>query len=158
MPKYFIYLIYTTIFALILIATVPKKEIQRLAIYGIIFGGIMDVLMLIFGIVTGLYGWINYGPLGFMGIPLFSNVSWAIFFILYFYFLPSKKPLVYLYASVGIMFAILYANLVIDLGIFKSYSRILLPLISFIGWFSIATLGFYKLNNYIEGNDKNSIK
>lgn len=154
MPKYFLYLIYTTIFALILIATVPKKEIKRLAIYGIIFGGMMDVLMLIFGNVTGLYAWINYGPLGFMGIPIFSNVSWAIFFILYFYFLPSTKPLNYLYASAGVIFSILYTNMLIDLGVFKAYNRTLLPLIAFIGWFTTATWGYYKLNSFIESKDK----
>lgn len=154
MPKYYIYPIYITIFALILFATVPKKEIQRLSIYGIIFGGIMDVLMLIFGNVTGLYGWINYGPFGFMGIPIISNISWSIFFILYFYFLPTKKPLNYIYASVGILFSILYTNMLIDLGVFKSHNRILLPLIAFVGWFSTATWGYYKLNSFIEDEDK----
>lgn len=153
MPKYFIYLIFTSVFALILIATVPKKEIRRLAIYGIIFGGMMDILMLIFGNITGLYGWINYGPLGYMGIPILADISWAIYFILYFYFLPAKKPLNYVFACAGIVFSVLYTNLVINLGVFHSYNRILLPLVSFIGWFSIATWGFYKLNNFIEGKD-----
>lgn len=153
MPRYYIYPIYTTVFALILLATVPKKEIHRLSIYGIIFGGMMDVLLLVFGNVTGLFGWINYGPLGFMGITLFSNVSWAIFFILYFYFLPSKKPLNYIYASVAIVFSISYTNLVINLGVFQSYNRISLPLIAFIVWYLTATWGYYKLNNFIEGKD-----
>lgn len=154
MPKYYIYLIYTTIFALILLATVPKNEIQRLSIYGIIFGGMMDILMLIFGKVTGLFAWINYGPFGFMGIPIFSNVSWAIFFIMYFYFLPKQKPFNYIFAGAGVLFSILYTNLVIDLGIFKSYNRTWLPLIAFVGWFSIATWGHYKLNSFIEGKTR----
>ena len=154
MPKYFIYLIYTTIFSLILIATVPKKEIHRLAIYGIIFGGLMDVLMLVLGKVTGQFAWINYGPLGFMGIPIFSNVSWAIYFIMYFYFLPKQKPFNYLFVGAGVLFSILYTNLVIELGIFKSPSRVLQPLIAFTGWFSLATWGFYKMNNYIEGKKR----
>ena len=114
----------------------------------------MDILLLVFGNITGLFGWINYGPLGFKGLTLFSSISWAIFFILYFYFLPSKKPLNYLFAIVGIVFSIIYTNLVINLGVFKSYSRILLPLISFSAWFSITTWGFYKLNNFIESEEK----
>lgn len=154
MPKYFIYPIFTTIFSLILIGTVPKKEIQRLSIYGIIFGGMMDVLVHISGNVTGLFAWKNYGPFGYKRIPIFANISWAIYFILYFYFLPKKKPLNYIFAGAGVFFSTLYYNLMIDVGILKSSSRILLPLVGFTGWFSVATWGFYKLNNFIEGKTR----
>lgn len=154
MPLHFIYLIYTAIFAGILVAVVPKKEIHRLSIYGIIFGGMMDVLMLILGDVTGLYGWINYGPFAFMGIPIFSSISWAIFFILYFYFLPEHKPLNYVYITAGIVFSILYTNIVINLGVFEAANRTLLPLIAFIFWFSTATWGYYRLTGYFQGQQQ----
>lgn len=74
MPKYFIYPIFTVIFAIILIANVPRQEIQRLSIYGIIFGGIIDVLVHSFGYVAGLFAWINYGPFGFIGVHLFPSL------------------------------------------------------------------------------------
>lgn len=151
MPKYFIYLIYTAIFAGILVAVVPKKDIRRLSIYGIIFGGLMDIFMLIMGNVTGLYGWINYGPFGFMGIPIFSPISWAIYYILYFHFIPEQKPLNYVYMVAGIVFSILYTNLVINLGVFEAANRTILPLIAFIFWFSIATWGYYRLTGYFQG-------
>lgn len=151
MLKYFIHPILTSVFGLILIVTVPKREIRRLSIYGIIFGAMMDVLMLTFGHITGLYAWINYGPFGFLWIPFFSPVSWAIYFILYFYFLPKQIPLNYIYSVAGIFFAILYTNLVINLGVFYAYNNTYLPLFAFIGWFSIATWGFYKLNRFLEG-------
>jgi len=156
MPKYFIYPIYTVMFALILLANVPKKDIQRLSIYGIIFGGMMDALVHIFGYVTGLFSWINYGPFGFIGVHIFADVTWSIFFILYFYFLPLQKPLNYVFAGGGIFFSLMYYNMVIDLGILKSASRIWLPLLGFVVWFSIATWGYYKLNHFIE--DKTSRK
>lgn len=154
MPKYFIYPIDAIIFALILIAIVPRKEIQRLSIYGIIFGGIMDVIVHFFGYVTGFFSWINYGPFGFIGVHIFADVSWSIYFILYYYFLPQRKPLNYLFVGAGIFFSLLYFNLVIDLGILKSNSRIILPLFGFAVWFSIATWGFYKLNSFIEGKTR----
>jgi hypothetical protein len=133
MPKYFIYPIITIIFALILIANVPKKEIQRLSIYGIIFGGMMDVLVHFFGYITGLFAWINYGPFGFIGVHIFADVAWSIFFIFY-----------------------LYYNMVVDLGILKSVSRIWLPLFGFAFWFSIATWGYCILNSFIEGKLRRS--
>lgn len=150
MPKYFIYLIFMIGFSLILIATVPKMEIRRLSIHGIIFGGIMDVLVHVFGNVTGLFSWINYGPLGVMGIPMFASISWAIFFIIYFYFIPVIKPLNYVFAGASVFFSVLYFNLMIDVGILKSSSRFLIPVMGFAVWFSIATWGYYKLNHFIE--------
>jgi len=150
-PKYFIYPIFTLVFTLILIAIVPRKEIQRLSIYGIIFGGILDALIHFFGYLTGLFSWINYGPFGTLGVHIFANVSWSIFYILYFYFLPQRKPLNYVFAVSATFFSFLYYNMVIDLGILKSTSRIWLPLLGFAVWFSIGTWGFYKLNKFIEG-------
>lgn len=150
MPKYFLYLIFAIGFSLILIATVPKMEIRRLSIHGIIFGGIMDVLVHVFGNVTGLFAWVNYGPLGVMGIPIFASISWVIFFIMYFYFIPVIKPLNYVFTGAGVFFAVLYYNLMIDVGILKTSSRILVPVMGFAVWFSFATWGFYKLNHFIE--------
>ena len=66
------------------------------------------------------------------------------------YILPKQKPLNYLFAVVGIFFSTLYHTMLLDLGILKSASRIILPLLGFSVWFSIATWGFYKLNSFIE--------
>lgn len=146
MPLYFIPVIYTTFFAIILIATVPQREIRRLSIYGIIFGAIGDVLVIISGKVLKLFEYINYEPLGFMGIPFFAPLSWSIFFVLYFYFLPKRKPLIYVYIVAGIGYSILFGNLLVNLGIMKYYyNRFLLPLITFSFWFPTVTWGYYKL-------------
>ncbi len=150
MPKYFLYIIFTIGFSLILIATVPKMEIRRLSIHGIIFGGMMDVLVHVFGNVTGLFAWVNYGPLGVMGIPIFASISWAMFFIMYFYFIPVIRPLNYVFAGASVFFSVLYFNLMIDVGILKSSSRFLVPVMGFAVWFSIATWGYYKLSHFIE--------
>lgn len=152
MPKYLIYPLFTMVFAIILIANVPKKETQRLSIYGIIFGGMMDVLVHFFGYITGLFTWINYGPFGFIGVHLFPNISWSIFYILYFHFLPQLKPMNYIFAGGGIFFSVLYYNMVVDLGILRSSSKLWLPLLGFTIWFSIATWGYYKLNSFLERN------
>lgn len=154
MPKYFLYLIYTAVFSFILLALVPKKQIRQLSFYGIIFGGLMDVIMLTLGKITGLFGWINYGPLGFIGYPIFASISWAIYFILYYYFLPEDKILIFIYTGVGVMFSVLYTNVVINLDIFFSKSRILLPLLSFIFWFTFATWGYLRLKRYVQAKHK----
>lgn len=150
MPKFLLHPLYTAIFALILIALVPRTDIRRLSVHGIIFGGMMDVLVHSFGYVTGLFAWTEYGPFGFIGVHLFANVAWSIFFILFFYFMPTKKPLNYLFVGAGIFFSVLYYNLVLDLGIFQAKSRLIFPLLGFSFWFIVATWGFYKLDRFIE--------
>lgn len=55
MPKYWIYPLYAAAFAALLVVAVPRNEIRRLSIYGIIFGAIVDVISVIFGNLTGLY-------------------------------------------------------------------------------------------------------
>lgn len=143
------------IFALVLVAVVPRKEILRLSFYGIIFGGALDVLVHLFGNITGLYSWINHGPFVFMGISIFASISWAIFFILYYYFIPKIKPLNYIFMGAAVFFSTWNFNFFVDLGILKTYDRFLVPLGGFTVWFSFATWGFYKLNKFIEDKQKN---
>ncbi|NLI92421.1 MAG: iron-containing alcohol dehydrogenase [Peptococcaceae bacterium] len=151
MSLYLLFPAFTMFFALALIATVPREEILRLSFYGIIFGGMADILVHSFGYFTGLFAWINYGPFGFIGVHLFSSISWSIFFILFYYFMPKKKPFNYLFVCAGIFASFLYYNLVLDLGIFQAQSRFLLPLFGFGAWFIVATWGFYQLKYLIEG-------
>ncbi|MDW7674017.1 MAG: hypothetical protein SCK28_05715 [Bacillota bacterium] len=154
MPIHFLHPILTAIFALLLVILVPRSEIRRLAIYGIIFGGLMDVLMLTIGNLTGFFGWINFGPFGLSYLPFFAPISWSIYYIMYFYFLPRQKTLIYLFAASGIGMSILYTNVVINLGVFMStVGRVIVPLITFIFWFSIATMGYFKLSEHF-GNIK----
>ncbi len=149
MPIYFLHLILTAIFALILVLVVPRHEIKRLAVYGIIFGGLMDFLMLTVGSLTGFFGWINFGPFGLSYLPFFAPISWSIFYIMYFYFLPREKVLMYVFAASGIGMSILYTNMVINLGVFMStVGRVIVPVFSFAIWFSIATWGYLKLSEY----------
>jgi hypothetical protein len=150
MPKYLIYPTFTVIYALILLALVSRKDIHRLSLFGIVFGGIMDCLVHSFGYITGLFAWTNYGPFGFIGVHLFGNISWSIFFILFYYFLPGSRPFQYIFVAAAVFASILYYNLLIDIGVFYALGRFVLPFVGFTIWFSIATWGFLKYSHYIE--------
>lgn len=145
MPQNLITPLYTGIFAIIVIAVIPRKEIKRLAIYGIIFGAVFNILSLLIGHITGKYGFMNFEPFGISFIPFFPPISWTLFFMLYFYFMP-KKPLLYIYVASAIFYGILFGNMIMNLGIFKLSDRWLSPLIIFIIWFSTATWGYFRLN------------
>jgi hypothetical protein len=128
------------------VAVVPRKDIHRLSIYGILFGAIGDVFVIISGKVFGLFEYVNYEPFGLMGIPFFAPISWTIYFILYFYFMPKERPFIYIYVISAIGYSILFGNLLVNLGLMiYHYNRLILPLITFSFWFVLITWGYLKL-------------
>lgn len=154
MPLFLLHPLYAVTFVLVLMLMVPRKEIQRLSLFGIVLGGGGDVIVHSFGYITGLFAWINYGPFGFIGVHLFSSIAWSAFFIVYFYYLPRQKPFVYIYIFASICASMIYYNLVLDLQIFKAVDRLIVPFDGFAAWFGVATWTFFKWNHYIEGKSR----
>ncbi|WP_174520469.1 hypothetical protein [Desulfolucanica intricata] len=152
MPNYFIYPIYTIALALIAITIIPKKEIHRLAIYGIFSGAVMDIFAILIVRFIGNGGYINYGPFGFLGIPFFPPIAWTIFFIMYLYILPKHKIFPYIFTVVAAGYSVFFSNILINLGIFKwNYSSIILPFILYASWFTTVTWVYFRLTeNMIE--------
>ncbi len=146
MPVYFIYPIYTAVLMLIVLAVVPRRQIKKLALYGIIFGAATDVLVIVFLKLIGAGGYINIGPFGFMSIPFFPPIAWTAFFILLLHFLPEKNPWNYIYVLVAAGFSTMFSNVLGNLGIFKwNYGGLVVPYITYLSWFSFTT--WYFLND-----------
>ncbi|EHQ90323.1 hypothetical protein [Desulfosporosinus youngiae] len=141
---------YTLIFSMILVSVVPKAEIRRLSIYGIIFGAIFDVILVTIANITGSFTYINYEPFGLMGIHFLAPISWAIFFILYFYFLPDKRYYIYLYIISGIFYSIMFCQMITKLGVLKLSHGIIDSIIPFVFWFPLATWGYFRLRERFE--------
>ncbi|AET67778.1 hypothetical protein Desor_2174 [Desulfosporosinus orientis DSM 765] len=150
MPICYYHLIKLIIFLLLLILIVPKAEIRRLAVYGIIFGSAYDVIGLTIGYFTNIFRWINFEPFGYNYLPIDSPVSWCAFYIMYFYLLPKQKPLLYAFPISGIVMSMIYSRVLVNLGMFIE-PDFLLRLANFTLWFTYATWGYLKLHKYIEG-------
>lgn len=144
-PIKFIPFIYGSIFSIILINIVPKNEIRRLFIYGLIFGGVFDIVIVEIANLIGEFKYINYEPFGMIGIHFMAPISWTIFFIIYFYFLPQKKLYIYIYVIMGIFYSILFCQTITKLGILKLGHGIFSSIIPFLIWYPIATWGYLKL-------------
>ncbi len=145
MPIKFIPLIYTFVFALILVLVVPKREIRRLSIYGIIFGAGFDVVLISFTNLISEFRYINYEQFGLFGIHFFAPISWAIFFIIYFYLLPNKKSYIYIYEIAAIFYSMMFCQMITKLGVLQLAHGIIDSIIPFILWFPLATWGYLKL-------------
>jgi hypothetical protein len=155
---------YTAIFTILMIAVVPRKEIRRLAIYGIIFGAINDVIALSFGQLFGVFEYIDFAPLGYWFLPFFAPIAWTVFYMLYFYFLPEQKLLMYAYVASAIGYSVLFTQLLFNTNIMAlyppdfipyNYMRIIIPLIVFLVWFPFSTWGYLRLTGYFERQEKN---
>lgn len=136
MPKHLIYPLYTGMMAILTFALVPRGEIRRLALYGIIYGAVADVFFILLVGVLRLGEYINYKHFGAFGLPFFPPIAWTFYFIMFLYILPANKPWNYLFPAIASGYAIYFSNILQNLGIFKwHYGNPFLPwLIVYAPW------------------------
>ncbi len=142
MPAKAIPFLYAAIFGVILVNVVPKKDLHRLFIYGLIFGGILDIIFVGFANLIGEFQYINYEPFGLMGIHFMAPISWTIYFMIYFYFLPEKKLYRVIYTLAGILYSMVFCQMITKLGVLKLTHGIVDSTVPFVIWFPLATWGY----------------
>ncbi|MGI6686402.1 MAG: hypothetical protein ACOX47_13205 [Bacillota bacterium] len=147
MQEHFIYPIYTSILAIITVVLVPRKDIKRLAMFGIFFGAVAYIFFLQFISLIGMGKFINFKYFNAFGIPFFPTIAWSIYYILYLYMLPKNKPWSYLFPVVASCYSVFFSNLLQELGIFRwNYGNPILPLILVYGpWHFGATWAYFKI-------------
>lgn len=147
LPLHYTYPIYTAILAAMLLALVPRPQIKRLVIYGIAFGALSNVAVVLLafnGLQLG--GHINYGPLGVFGIPFFPPVAWSVWFILYFHFLPKRLFWRIIYRLAAISYAVFFSNILVNYNVFQwNYGRVLIPFLIFGTWLTLATWAYMRV-------------
>ncbi|MGI6226263.1 MAG: hypothetical protein ACOYJ1_08430 [Peptococcales bacterium] len=98
------------------------------------------MLIILLAHLIGLGGHEQYEPFGFMKIAFFPPIAWAIWFILFLYFLPYKKPWIYIYIFSAASYSVLFSNVLQNLGLFQwNMGRVIVPYITYLSWFIIAT-------------------
>ncbi|MCW3489892.1 hypothetical protein [Dethiobacter alkaliphilus] len=135
-PLEYIYLIYTIILAMILVVVVPKEMIRQLAVYAIIFGALTNIILVIIATqLLDLGGHLNFMPFGVAGIPFFPPIAWTVYFIMFMYFLPEQKPWNYVFTLTASLYAVFFANVLVNIELFYSnYGRFIVPLLLYGSW------------------------
>ncbi|MDD2234927.1 MAG: hypothetical protein PHZ11_00670 [Desulfitobacteriaceae bacterium] len=125
---------------------IPKNSYKKYFLYGLMFGGVADSVIAIFLTAIGLINYKDMGPFSVFDIfSLWTPITWAFIFMIYFYFLPVRKG--FLIAYILIFSALNYAvgfvmenfGLFEHIGIYKYLSPI-----TFIIWYSISAWIFIK--------------
>lgn len=147
MPLPLIYPLYTFLLALLARMIVPIQEIKRLFIYALLFGASGDVIALLILKLFKIGGYINYGPLGFLGLPFFPMIAWTSFYLIYFWLFPKMKTLQFIYIAIAAAYSAFFSNVLLNLGVFQwNYGRVLLPFCIYLIWTFLSTYGFLKLD------------
>jgi hypothetical protein len=141
---YPVYLVISFIFSLIYI---PKKVYKEHLIYGMLVGGLGDMAVVgIFANVFHLMWFKNAGFFNVLGQNFLSPPCWTFTVMLFLYFLPRRRPFLYLYILVFAMYSFGYGILVhnVDLYDFRPWFYYGMSPFIFGGWWSFAAWIFIK--------------
>ncbi len=125
---------------------IPKKHYKHYFLYGLLFGGVGDILL---ATIFTYAGWIKYknmGPFNVLGLFSFwTPITWMFAYTIFFYFLPVRKVFLipYLLAFAGLNYGTgLFME---NFGLFQYYgiNRYVAPL-TFFAWYSISAWVYFK--------------
>lgn len=136
--------IYYPIFGIITILgallLIPKNQFKKYFIYGLIFGGLGDAIIATLYTTLGLIKYKEMGPFNIMNIfSLWTPVTWAFAYTIFFYFLPVRKvflvPYVLIFSFLNFSVGLVMQNF----GMFEyiGIQKYLAPF-TFLIWYSIS--------------------
>ncbi|KAF1084791.1 hypothetical protein SPSYN_01961 [Sporotomaculum syntrophicum] len=138
------------LFGIAAYAVIPRHEFKRYLIYGFIFGGIADVVVIIvLEPILNLIKYHNLGPFSIYGLFSFwTPVSWMFAFMIFFYFLPVRKVFLIPYIIGFSLFGYMVGIVLNGLGLFEyiGIQKYLAPIVFFV-WFSISAYVYFRIGN-----------
>ena len=134
---------------------IPKKLYKEYLIYGLILGGLGDILIVgLFQNLLHIMWFKNAGIFNVLGQNYLSPPSWTFTVMLFLYFLPSRPLFLYLYVLTFGLFSDGYGLLVHNAGLFD-FKPWLYPFVSacvFLGWWSFIAFVFLKTSPFAKIN------
>lgn len=143
---------YMLIALIVVLLTIPQRDLKKYFIYGVLFGGLGDI------IIVGLYQnilhiiWFkNAGIFNVLGQNLLSAPSWILTVMIFLRFLPIRKLFQYAYVLGFGAFSVGYGYLVQNVGLFdfKPWVYPLFSYFTFTFWWAAITWVFVKTSSLI---------
>ena len=97
LPYLYYYLIFALTLLFLVLAFIPKREIQKLFWLGILWGASTDYIFEHIWVFVHIIKYQHMEPFNIGFLPLWTVLAWAPASMLYFYFLPKRKEAYYLW-------------------------------------------------------------
>lgn len=143
---------YILIAFIIVLLTIPKKDLKEYFIYGVLFGGLGDVVVVaLFQNLLHIISFKNAGIFNVLGENLLSPPSWILTVMIFLRFLPLRKVFQYAYVLGFAVFSVGYGYLVHNVGLFdfKPWFYPFFAYLTFLFWWSAITWVFIKTSSLL---------
>lgn len=141
---------YILIAFIVVFLTVPQRDLKNYFIYGVLFGGFGDVVVVgLFQNILHIIWFKNAGIFNVLGENLLSPPSWILTVMIFLRFLPLRKLFQYAYVLGFAAFSVGYGYLVHNVGLFD-FQRWYYPFfayLTFLLWWSSITWVFIRTSS-----------
>jgi len=135
---------------------IPKKDYKEYFIYGLLIGGLGDVLTVgLFQNVLHIIWFKNAGIFNALGQNLLSPPCWLFVIMIFLRFLPRRRIFMYLYVVTFTCSSVGYGILVRNVGLFdfKAWFYPVFSFFTFLVWWSFAAWIFLKTSTLAKSDN-----
>ncbi|WP_088227554.1 hypothetical protein [Desulfosporosinus sp. FKB] len=151
----FFYPCYIVAAFIVVLLTIPQRDLKNYFIYGFLFGGFGDVVVVgLFQNILHIIWFKNAGIFNVLGENLLSPLSWILTVMIFLRFLPLRKVFQYTYIIGFAAFSVGYGYLVHNAGLFdfQSWYYPFFSYMTFLFWWSTITWVFIKTSSLIKSH------
>jgi len=142
-----IFFIKALLFGLATVILIPKEKYKKFFIYGFLFGGVLDIIIIFSFTYLNIIKYYKMGPLSILNtFPFFTPIAWTFAMMLFLYFLPIKRFFLIPYVISFALYGIAVSEVLKGFGVY-AYNIYIMPFV-FIVWFSF-TAFLYVYNERI---------
>ncbi|MGC7873478.1 hypothetical protein ACPUYX_18415 [Desulfosporosinus sp. SYSU MS00001] len=149
----FFYPCYIVAAFIVVLLTIPQRDLKHYFIYGFLFGGLGDIVVVgLFQNILHIIWFKNAGVYNALGENLLSPLSWILTVMIFLRFLPLRKVFQYAYLIGFAAFSVGYGYLVHNAGLFdfQSWYYPFFSYMTFLFWWSTITWAFIKTSPLIK--------
>ncbi|WP_045575079.1 hypothetical protein [Desulfosporosinus sp. I2] len=146
----FFYPSYILIAFIVVLITIPKNDLKKYFIYGVLLGGLGDVVVVgIFQNFLNIIWFKNAGIFNVLGQNILSPPSWILTVMIFLSFLPQQKTFQYIYVFAFALFSVCYGYLVHNIGLFdfRPWFYPSFAYLTFLFWWSFITWIFIRTSS-----------
>lgn len=138
---------------IVTIIFIPRKEYKTYFVYGFLIGGLGDFVLVGFlQNVLHIMHFQNQGVFNVLGQIALSPPSWTVVVMIFLFFLPRRRPFLYIYLIAWASYSVSYGYVVHNVGLFDflPWFYPIPAFLLFLIWWVFAAWIFLKTNQSVD--------